>query len=913
MVSACCGLLHEERHGRHLCALLCLLLLAGVAAGDPCASAEWAQPRQLVWALVGNGSSPLERLEALRNAPVIQWRPSPCILGAASLHLLQTLQQTPPQRRKEVAEGGEELLQVLLQLSWAELATWPVFGLLHLLQVQLTAEMGDEIARVRKWQPPVTDDHVRFRNWVYSHLHYSQIPPLVDAVHFIARADPRDPGDPSRECSAAKAMGYLATALTFVSETDTQSRQQGKELVEVAEGHVKSCAGVDTNLTLLGMLTTAWPLWWLLHVVVTSLDPDAAVSGLPPVNEAVPASPTVDGGTDLVLLPPEVKRVFVGISSGVFVIEAARLESLLALRSGQFTQLYRNYVPLRRVARLAASVSHTSSALDGPSWSMLHIFGSNVLCISDPDFHVSTYSVSVRKLPVVGIYAEPLSAQDPYNAEWLQAYAAAVAAMGAEAHVISDPTEARPGQLYFWRINQMFEGGKWAGQAGVGAAIASHLQRTLASRGAVPWPRPETAVFYQDKIALKQLFEQAEIPAPRSWIVRNEGELRSMLLGGVLRQEHFPVVLKHPYAASSRGMASCATIEDAPQVIANWLAEHQAPCLVQHRVQVAKDMRITYIGGEIIHGYWRLKGSADELSSGTGFGSSRLDFNIPRDELAPFVREFARRTGLDIGGMDIAFPLGSPGPVVFEVSPTFDLNPEPPLEWQNVPYAEYKKTEDYMRRRAESYQDCARQMMVYALNRRHHLFVDIDNTINDAWERLRRAARPSWPGTTFDARQAFHPEELAKDAPVAGAAEALLSLARDWEVTFLSARGAPNLYRPTVQWLQQHGFGHSNLILVAEAQHKVAWLVDTMADAWLRNRRVVLIDDLSRGYHQATPELDEAVVRQLQRCEVPFEVFRPGVTSWADLAVQLTSLAGTADWQSSPGGGPCGAVTVPAV
>jgi len=384
-----------------------------------------------------------------------------------------------------------------------------------------------------------------------------------------------------------------------------------------------------------------------------------------------------------------------------------------------------------------------------------------------------------------------------------------------------------------------------------------------------------------------------------------------MLRGGVLRQEHFPVVLKHPYAASSRGMASCATVEDAPQVIANWLAEHQAPCLVQHRVQVAKDMRITYIGGEIIHGYWRLKGSAEELSSGTGFGSSRLDFNIPRDELAPFVREFARRTGLDIGGMDIAFPLGSPGPVVFEVSPTFDLNPEPPLEWQNVPYAEYKKTEDYMRRRAESYQECARQMMVYALNRRHHLFVDIDNTVNDAWERIRRAARPSWPGTSFDARQAFHPEELAKDAPVAGAAEALLGLARDWEVHFLSARGAPNLYRPTAQWLQEHGFVHSSLILVAEAQHKVPWLVDTMADAWLRNRRVVLIDDLSRGYHQATPELDEEVVRRLQQCEVPFEVFRPGVTSWPDLAIQLTALAGSSNWQSTPG--PCGAGTTPAV
>ena len=29
-----------------------------------------------------------------------------------------------------------------------------------------------------------------------------------------------------------------------------------------------------------------------------------------------------------------------------------------------------------------------------------------------------------------------------------------------------------------------------------------------------------------------------------------------------------------------------------------------------------------------------------------------------------------------------------PGPVVFEVSPIFDLNPEPPPEWRQRPYRE---------------------------------------------------------------------------------------------------------------------------------------------------------------------------------------------------------------------------------
>ena len=35
-------------------------------------------------------------------------------------------------------------------------------------------------------------------------------------------------------------------------------------------------------------------------------------------------------------------------------------------------------------------------------------------------------------------------------------------------------------------------------------------------------------------------------------------------------------------------------------------------------------------------------------------------------------------------------PLHLKGPVVFEVSPIFDLNPEPPAEWKQKPYRESK-------------------------------------------------------------------------------------------------------------------------------------------------------------------------------------------------------------------------------
>lgn len=124
--------------------------------------------------------------------------------------------------------------------------------------------------------------------------------------------------------------------------------------------------------------------------------------------------------------------------------------------------------------------------------------------------------------------------------------------------------------------------------------------------------------------------------------------------------------------------------------------------------------------------------------------------------------------------------------MVFEVSPIFDLNPEPPEEWRAKPYREYKQTEDYKKRRdkncvicherpfrrAENYALCAQkarsqhgfgcflasffaskrtEVVEFARHRRGQLFVDIDNTISDAWKRIQRVSRHF--------RQAFNVEK----------------------------------------------------------------------------------------------------------------------------------------------------------
>eukprot|EP00929_Paragymnodinium_shiwhaense_P070446 TRINITY_DN35678_c0_g2_i2.p1 TRINITY_DN35678_c0_g2~~TRINITY_DN35678_c0_g2_i2.p1 ORF type:complete len:903 (+),score=218.32 TRINITY_DN35678_c0_g2_i2:76-2784(+) len=877
----------------------------------------------------------------------------------------------------------------------------PLFGFMHLLQTQIESDAEDAGTVLPhnegRWQPLDSEDHLRFRNWIYSHLAANQIPPLVDSVHFLARADPREPHERVRECSAGKAMGYLASAFVFVHEEDASLLEEAREMVRSAEAYVKSCVLTEgESFTLLRFLRTEWPMTWLLHQIAIRLEPAAlphdvtlappaggVAGGMSSMKEAsakatedaakatkdaraavaalslrlppgavrkpqqqllplsrssepesqssaavlqqasslsVPghAAAAVVDASDAALVPltASVKAEFRDMGEGLFVIDTARLEVLLSGQLGvsghRLSQLFRRGLPVQRTSLADSECASGPPASGGAVWSEHAAWGRRLLSVHDPDFQTSeaAYAASLEPPVTAGLYLEAGSAGDPYNKEWLDAYREAARRLGVRLREFTDPLSAQKGQLTFWRINQMFEGGRLAGAQGVGLAIAEHLMQKVEPHGAVLWPRPEAMQFYQDKLALRELFLQAGVPAPKSWVVTTVGELEGLLQQKQLTEQDFPLVLKHPYAASSRGMAACDSLADVRQVVGAWLTEHKAPCLLQKRLRISRDMRLTYVGGEIVHGYWRVKPSADVLTAATGQGGSTLDFRVPKEEMAPFVRDFARRTGIAIGGMDIAFEDGDNRPMVLEVSPTFDLNPEPPPEWAHKPYRDYKKTDDYIRRRAENYAGCAQKIIEYALGRRSPLFVDIDNTVSASWERIRRAALPSWPGQTFDSSRAFSPEELAKDRPLAGAASALTALAREWEVIFLTARGFKGALSETKKWLRTHGFPDARVIVVQEARHKPAWLEDVAAQLaaeadgtqarWRQQRQLVLVDDLSRGHHTAATELDEETIALLQRAGLTFEVFRPEETQWPDLAQRLLAFSAQLDIEVPP-------------
>ena len=102
-------------------------LLATLASspGDPCATADWDQVRELLWAAIGDGRNAKERLKAIREGPPPPpLQPSACISGAASLHLFHMLRDGREARVAELSpeSTGRELLLVVMDSSWLDVA-----------------------------------------------------------------------------------------------------------------------------------------------------------------------------------------------------------------------------------------------------------------------------------------------------------------------------------------------------------------------------------------------------------------------------------------------------------------------------------------------------------------------------------------------------------------------------------------------------------------------------------------------------------------------------------------------------------------------------------------------------------------------------------------------------------------------
>eukprot|EP00392_Amoebophrya_sp_AT5.2_P013659 g13788.t1 len=425
-------------------------------------------------------------------------------------------------------------------------------------------------------------------------------------------------------------------------------------------------------------------------------------------------------------------------------------------------------------------------------WHRTTEFGRPRLLVRDPRFLTrSDLYVSLAEPPIVpALIVEHTSAGDAWNREWLESYLQAIGELGfpsltfataqdATNHIAASESAARQTDVVaFWRINQMYRGGAAAGAAGlqgtadlgeslrqftqsfedvnVGYAAAAGGGSETKSRVSMHvFPRPATAALYQNKLVMLEAFLRHGINVPPFRVVQRKdvegGDEGLFAQTNAGRWPKFPVVV-----------------------------------IVQEKLSFLREFRATFIGGEIVHSYWRLKESTADLAASTHISNSTLSF-APLDEaLRGGLQELVTTISADIiwshhimevGALDGVVVQENSRPVVylFEVSPIFDMNPEPETaELRAIPYSAYKKTEHYTARRLQGYVAFCKQFVSYALEvvarQKRTLYVDIDNTLNHAYRRFQMSDHHRGGGVIVDP---FDADLVRQDEPIAGAAAAL--------------------------------------------------------------------------------------------------------------------------------------------
>lgn len=144
-----------------------------------------------------------------------------------------------------------------------------------------------------------------------------------------------------------------------------------------------------------------------------------------------------------------------------------------------------------------------------------------------------------------------------------------------------------------------------------------------------------------------------------------------------------------------------------------------------------------------------------------------------------------------------------------------------------------------------------------------HLWCDIDSTVNNHAERIRRN---SVKGRILPS--AFSHSEIMKDTALPGSVEALTSLGRIARVHFLTARNFDDAYSITSDWLNANRFVYDDLFLVRNHEDKPAFLKNQTVD--------LFVDDMTVG-QESIPFVRYDLIEQLT---VPYERF---VGDWNSL------------------------------
>ena len=141
------------------------------------------------------------------------------------------------------------------------------------------------------------------------------------------------------------------------------------------------------------------------------------------------------------------------------------------------------------------------------------------------------------------------------------------------------------------------------------------------------------------------------------------------------------------------------------------------------------------------------------------------------------------------------------------------------------------------------------------------LFVDIDNTVSDQMDRLKRINEENlYPIEEY----ANDPDWVLSDKVIPGSVEAIQSLSEDHEINWLSAR-KDNLLDATNHWLKDNKFVVNKVFLLKSLKEKINFLE--------QNQPSIFIDDLQYDFFSMHPKKATKIIKELKLKKIKFVRF----------------------------------------
>lgn len=210
-----------------------------------------------------------------------------------------------------------------------------------------------------------------------------------------------------------------------------------------------------------------------------------------------------------------------------------------------------------------------------------------------------------------------------------------------------------------------------------------NFQNNLIAQGNKIVPSEYDTLFWENKIYMHKKFSELEISHPKTIVVDENN------IAPDIPNLHFPILFKPAHSSGSTGIVKLNSIDEYKKVVASTTLKEY---LLQEWIDMHKDLRLIFIGDELVLHYWRINNGNEWKPTSTGHGSS-VDFDTLPTDWMPFIFKEYKKLNLHSGAFDITWPNDdlTKQPMILEVSPSYMPNPAPSEIFKNKSYSAFKK------------------------------------------------------------------------------------------------------------------------------------------------------------------------------------------------------------------------------